>query len=90
MQRSQPLGEGAAKGTVRKLVFSNPVTMFSAVPIPEINLFTVWNKPFRVYSLVCHGWGAKVDNGEQMGKPQHYYASGWNRLTGFRQLVIWF
>lgn len=64
--------------------------LLCAVPIPEINLLTVWNKPFRVYSLVCHGWKAKVDNGEQMGKPQHYYASGWNRLTGFRELVIWF
>lgn len=64
--------------------------LFSPVPIPEINLLTVWNKPFRVYSLVCHGWRAKVDNGEQMGKPQHHYASGWNRLTGFRELVIWF
>lgn len=71
-------------------IFSPTQDLFSSVPVPEINLLRVWNKPFRVYSLVCHGWRAKVDNGEQMGKSQHYYAGGWNKLTGFRELVIWF
>lgn len=65
-------------------------SLFSPAPLPEINLLTLWNKPFRVYSLVCHGWRVKVDNGEQMGEAEHYYASDWNRLAGFRELVIWF
>lgn len=65
-------------------------SLFSPAPIPEINLHTLRNKPFRVYSLVCHGWRVKVDNGEQMGEAEHYYASDWNRLAGFRELVIWF
>lgn len=43
-------------------------SLVSPVPIPEINLLTVWNKPFRVYSLVCHGWRAKVDNGNRWAK----------------------
>lgn len=43
-------------------------SLFSPAPRPEINLLTLWNKPFRVYSLVCHGWRVKVDNGEQMAK----------------------
>lgn len=69
------------------LTHSSP---FSLAPIPEINLLTLWNKPFRLYSLVCHGWRVKVDNGEQICEAEHHYASDWNRLAGFRELVIWF
>lgn len=78
------------KKIIKNWYFLTRPSVFSPVPVPEINLLTVWNKPFRVYSPVCHGWRAKVDNGEQMGKPQHYYASGWTWPTGFRELAILF
>lgn len=53
--RGQGQGKEGKKKVKKKKCFLTHSSLFSTVPIPEINLLTVWNKPFGVLQS-CMSW----------------------------------